>query len=408
MKALKQSTAAVISFGPFLDKTDGVTLETGLVSALDHATTGIMLSKNGGALAVRNPTVTATTYDAHGCYRVTLDTTDTGTLGRLRIIYTDAATCLPVWDDFMVLPANVFDSLVSGADALQVHANEITAGLITAAAIATGALDADALAADAVTEIQSGLATAAALSTVDDFLDTEIAAILADTNELQTDWVDGGRLDLLVDAIKAKTDNLPADPADDSDIDAQLAIITAYIDTEIAAIKAKTDNLPPSPAATGDAMALTAAAVDEIWDEDVDLAHQTAGSAGKKLDDAGAAADPWATALPGAYGAGAAGKIVGDNLNATVSSRATPAQVNAEVVDALATDTYAEPGQEAPAATNTLAVKIAYLFKFLRNRTTQDATTLKVYADDAATVDQKAAVSDDATTYDRGEIGTGP
>ncbi len=96
------------------------------------------------------------------------------------------------------------------------------------------------------------------------------------------------------------------------------------------------------------------------------------------------------------------------NLDAAISTRATPAQVNAEVVDALATDTYAEPGQEAPAATNTLAVKIGYLFKFLRNRLTQTATELKVYADDATTVDQKSTVSDDATTYDRGEIGTGP
>jgi len=59
----------------------------------------------------------------------------------------------------------------------------------------------------------STLATAANLATVAGYLDTEIAAILADTNELQVDWVDGGRLDLLIDAIKAKTDNLPASPA---------------------------------------------------------------------------------------------------------------------------------------------------------------------------------------------------
>jgi len=44
-----------------------------------------------------------------------------------------------------------------------------------------------------------------------------------------TDLIDGGRLDLLIDAIKAKTDNLPADPADDSDIDTQLAAIAAAI-----------------------------------------------------------------------------------------------------------------------------------------------------------------------------------
>jgi hypothetical protein len=35
----------------------------------------------------------------------------------------------------------------------------------------------------------------------------ETALIVADTGELQTDWVNGGRLDLLIDAIKARTDN---------------------------------------------------------------------------------------------------------------------------------------------------------------------------------------------------------
>jgi hypothetical protein len=37
---------------------------------------------------------------------------------------------------------------------------------------------------------------------------SDTAAVLADTNELQTDWTDGGRLDLLLDATKAKTDGL--------------------------------------------------------------------------------------------------------------------------------------------------------------------------------------------------------
>lgn len=49
----------------------------------------------------------------------------------------------------------------------------------------------------------------------------------------------------------------------------------------------------------------------------------------------GAGGDPWATALPGAYGAGTAGKIVGDNVDALISSRATPAQVNTEADTAL-------------------------------------------------------------------------
>jgi hypothetical protein len=84
------------------------------------------------------------------------------------------------------------------------------------------------------------------------------------------------------------------------------------------------------------------------------------------------------------------------------------AQVNAEVVDALATDTYAEPGQGAPAATTSLAAKINYLYKAFRNKVTQTSTTYSLFADDASTVDQKATVSDDGTTFTRGEITSGP
>lgn len=49
------------------------------------------------------------------------------------------------------------------------------------------------------------------------------------------------------------------------------------------------------------------ALINRIWDEQVEAIHQTAGTAGKKLDDAGAAGDPWSTALPGSYGSGTAG-----------------------------------------------------------------------------------------------------
>lgn len=68
--------------------------------------------------------------------------------------------------------------------------------------------------------------SAGALKVIDDFLDTEVAA------------------------IKAKTDNLPADPADASDIasafsavNSALTTIDDFLDTEVAAIKAVTDKL---------------------------------------------------------------------------------------------------------------------------------------------------------------------
>lgn len=119
----------------------------------------------------------------------------------------------------------------------------------------------------------STLATAANLATLDDFVDTEVAAIKAKTDNLPSDPADASDIaasfasiaatlatiaayvDTEVAAIKAKTDNLPTDPADASDISSSfstvnstLATIAAYIDTEIAAIKAKTDTIPASPA----------------------------------------------------------------------------------------------------------------------------------------------------------------
>ena len=50
-------------------------------------------------------------------------------------------------------------------------------------------------------------------------------------------------------------------------------------------------------------------------------AHTTSGSTGAAIIAAGSAGDPWSTAIPGSYGAGTAGSIVGTNLNATVSSQ---------------------------------------------------------------------------------------
>lgn len=71
---------------------------------------------------------------------------------------------------------------------------------------------------------------------------------------------------------------------------------------------------------------LSAGAVDLVWDE-ATAAHQTAGTAGKALIDGAAGGDPWSISIPGSYPAGTAGKILGDNLNVAVSSRASSAEI---------------------------------------------------------------------------------
>lgn len=71
-------------------------------------------------------------------------------------------------------------------------------------------------------------------------------------------------------------------------------------------------------------LAATAVAeiADGVWDEAIS-GHLTAGTTGAALNGAGSAGDPWSTALPGAYSAGSAGYILGNNLNAAVGSCAT-------------------------------------------------------------------------------------
>jgi len=68
----------------------------------------------------------------------------------------------------------------------------------------------------------------------------------------------------------------------------------------------------------------TAAAVaDQVWEEILADHSGTVGSTAAALNAAGAAGDPWSTAIPGAYGAGTAGNIVGNALDAAISSRSS-------------------------------------------------------------------------------------
>ena len=144
MVIVEQSQAVTLLIGPFVDEDDGKTAET----ALTITQADVRLSKNGGNMAQKSDT-SSCTHDEIGYYTCPLNATDTGTVGILKVMVHETGA-LPVWMDVMVVPSNVYDSLVGGTDRLQVHADEITAGLITAAAIATGAIDADAIAANAI------------------------------------------------------------------------------------------------------------------------------------------------------------------------------------------------------------------------------------------------------------------
>lgn len=269
VQLLKQSTAVTLKLGPFVDEADGKTAETSL--AISQA--DVRLSKNGGDMAQKNE-ATSATHDEIGWYDVPLNTTDTNTLGSL-IVMAHESGALPVWREFLVVPANVYDSLVSGSDYLQadvVQLAGVTQSLTDLKDFADDGYDpstnkvqgvvlVDTLTTytgntpqtgDSYAIVASGAHGNAALKTlidtVDDLLDTEVAA------------------------IKAKTDNLPSDPADASDIasafsslNTKVDTIDDFLDTEIAAIKAKTDNLPADPADASDIATAFAAVPAAVW-----------------------------------------------------------------------------------------------------------------------------------------------
>lgn len=127
------------------------------------------------------------------------------------------------------------------------------------------------------------------------------------------------------------------------------------------------------------------------------------------------------------------------NLDATVSSRTKPADtqaavttvttttnvtnaptngdltaamkasVNAEVVDALATDTIAEMAQGIPSATPTHRQAIMYLYMAFRNKFVVDAAANeKKFYNDAGTCIAKKGLADAANVYTESEAVSGP
>lgn len=115
---LKQSTASQeVLLGPFVDSTDGVTAET----ALSIANTDIKIFK-AGAITLANKNSGGATHISNGNYYAVLDATDTDTVGAGAIVV-QVSGALAVRHNFVVLPANVFDSLIGGTDALDVEIN---------------------------------------------------------------------------------------------------------------------------------------------------------------------------------------------------------------------------------------------------------------------------------------------
>ena len=120
MTMLKQSTVRTILVGPVLDA-DGA-------AKTDEVVANIRVTKNG---TVGSADGSATlTHDHAGKYKLALTANDVDTLGVLEISLTSGTNDMPV-RGFNVVPANVFDSLVSGDDYLDISLKDILGTALT-------------------------------------------------------------------------------------------------------------------------------------------------------------------------------------------------------------------------------------------------------------------------------------
>lgn len=201
---------------------------------------------------------------------------------------------------------------------------------------------------------------------------TTVAAIKTQTDKMA--FTVAGMIDSNVIDWKGS-----AAPAMTGDAFARLAAPAgASVSADIAAIKAvlpsalvggRIDaNVGSVTAGVIVAASFAAGAFGAVWDI-VLSGHLTAGTTGFALNAAGSAGDPWGTALPGAYGAGSAGNIIGNRIDAAISSRlatggyTAPDNASVTAIKAKTDNLPAAPADESLviAATNAIGVSIAAL-----------------------------------------------
>lgn len=300
MRIPSGSTANYLYFGAY-DATDYVTPETGL------ATWTVYRSRNGAAeVAYTTPTISEIdATNMPGVYALLIDedtTLGAGVDSEEYCVRVTHAGMAPV-----VRTLELYRAKITAGETLNVSSgalNAISDGLLTAAKFGADFITAAKIAADVGTEIATAVwASATRLLTagtnivlakgtgVTGFNDLSAAQVNAEADTALADY-DGptnaemvartlaaadyatatnlATVDTVVDAIQAKTDNLPSDPADHSVVIAATdAILTAVgdvptnaeltaalgtaddavlsavatVDTVVDAIKAKTDNL---------------------------------------------------------------------------------------------------------------------------------------------------------------------
>lgn len=496
MYEVKQSTALTLPF--FVHDVSG----DAVLSLTDGSFTK-RISKNGAAFGAMTVTITEL---ENGWYSIPLSTSHSDTLGILTIVFTNAGA-KQVNLQFRV-EAKLIDDLndVAATDIVSGGAIDTTGGAVdNVTLVATTTANSDMRGTDNVPVASvTGTSDSGGLNTMVDAARTEIDThwvgsyirfgaggsannigvtrmidtftaatdtirfnpdvltaittetyeilpaaniddILADTNELQADWTNAGRLDVILDIIAADVVNIDGQAmrGTNSALLAADINLTAGVLDEVATLTNHTAQTGDSFARLGapvgasisvdlqdvptvsefNARTLLAAAYFDPATDTValvTLVTTTTTNSDMRGTDSAALASVCTEARISELDAGTGGKMANQvdiiQIDTTTDIPAliaalndlSAAQVNAEVLDVMNVDTIALPGQVAPPLTPTHRQALAHLYKMYRNKGEQTATEKRILADDELIVDQKWPVSDNGTTFTKGEVVTGP
>ena len=317
--------------------------------------------------SVLRPTTAGRTLDVSSTGEAGIDLANVGSpTTTLNLSGTTIKTATDVETDTADIQSRLPTALVSGR--IDASVGAMAANALTASALATDAVNeiVDAVWDEALSGHLTAGSTGEALNAAGSAGDPWTTTLPGSYTGSQA-----GKMlsDILVDTGTTLQGELDGIQADTEDIQARLpvALVSGRMDSSVGAMAANTLT----------ASALATDAVTEIQNGLATPTNITAGTI---------------TTVTNLTNAPTAG-----DLTATMK-----ASVNAEVLDVLNVDTFAELSSP-PAATSSLRAKLTWLFMWARNRSTQTSTERKLYADDATTVVGTEAVSDDGTTYSKGE-----
>lgn len=243
---LRSNTAVIVAVGPFYDKTDGITIKTALTITNERITLiaetdagsapTLILDNIAGATGSTSNDLNYITNGDNGMMQMELQASDVNRVGRMKLSITDAANHVPVFHEFFVLPQAIFDWLTGVIVPLPANMTQILGTAVSTPTVA-GVPNVNVKTWNDLAAVALPLIPTTAGRTLD----------VSAGGEAGVDWANVGSpttvLNLSGTTIKTATDLATAINIIDDFLDTEIAAILAAVDTEVADIKTVTDQL---------------------------------------------------------------------------------------------------------------------------------------------------------------------